>query len=83
MSSMISTLPSTRPTPFAPLGVRRITVDEYERIILAGAINDPESGGRVDCKPGQAVPVVIAGQALGHFEVDAILPSRPAGGNGA
>jgi len=33
MSSTASTMPTTMPSPFAPPGLRRITVDEYERII--------------------------------------------------
>jgi hypothetical protein len=42
MSSITSTIPTTIATPFARPGLRRITVDEYERIIRAGALNEPE-----------------------------------------
>jgi hypothetical protein len=80
MSWITSTMTTTMTTPFAPTGLCRITVDEYERIIRAGALNDPD---RVELKPGQAVLVVIDGQPLGHAAVDAILPSPPAEGNGA
>jgi Uma2 family endonuclease len=48
MSSITSTIPTTMPTPFVPPGRRRITVDEYERIIRAGALNDPERVELVD-----------------------------------
>ena len=36
------------PTAFAPTGLHRITVDEYERIIRAGALNDPDRVELVD-----------------------------------
>jgi Uma2 family endonuclease len=42
MSSITSTIPTTMAAPFTPLGLRRITVDEYERIIRAGALDDPD-----------------------------------------
>ncbi len=42
MSSITSTLPATMAVPFASPGVHRITVDEYERIIRAGALDDPD-----------------------------------------
>jgi Uma2 family endonuclease len=48
MSSITSTIPTTMPTPFAPPGLRRITVDEYERIIRAGALNDPDRVELID-----------------------------------
>ncbi len=37
----MSTLTSTQTMPPAPLSVHRITVDEYERIIAAGALEGP------------------------------------------
>jgi Uma2 family endonuclease len=48
MSSTTSTIPTTTATPFAPPGLRRITVDEYERIIRAGALNEPERVELID-----------------------------------
>ena len=48
MSSITSTIPMARSIPFTPLGLRRITVDEYERIIQAGALNDPERVELID-----------------------------------
>jgi len=48
MSSITSTMSTTMPTPFAPPGLRRITVDEYERIIRAGALNDPDRVELID-----------------------------------
>src|SRR4051812_27040760 len=48
MSSITSTIPMTKSTPFTPPGLRRITVDEYERIIRAGALNDPERVELID-----------------------------------
>ena len=40
--STISTTPTIIPAPFPPPSMHRITVDEYERIILAGALKDPD-----------------------------------------
>jgi Uma2 family endonuclease len=48
MSSIASTIPTTMAVPFASPGVHRITVDEYERIIRAGALNDPDRVELVD-----------------------------------
>jgi Uma2 family endonuclease len=45
--SAIATIPAPA-TPFASPGVRRITVDEYERIIRSGAIRDPDRVELVD-----------------------------------
>ena len=42
MSTVISTTPLTMPAVPIPPRVRRITVDEYERIILSGALKDPD-----------------------------------------
>jgi Uma2 family endonuclease len=47
----MSTITAPR-RPFAPIGVRRITVDEYERIIRAGALKDPD---RVELLDGYLV----------------------------
>jgi len=48
MSSIMSTIPMTKSPPSTPSGVRRITVDEYERIIRAGALNNPERVELID-----------------------------------
>jgi Uma2 family endonuclease len=48
MSSMTSTIPTAMPPRFPPPGRRRITVDEYERIIRAGALNDPDRVELID-----------------------------------
>jgi Uma2 family endonuclease len=50
MSTLAST--PTTPAPFASSAVHRITVDEYERIIAAGALKDP---GRVELIDGYMV----------------------------
>ena len=42
MSSLTSTIPKTRSSAAAPSRLRRITVDEYERMIRAGALDDPK-----------------------------------------
>jgi Uma2 family endonuclease len=44
----MATIAPARPTPPAPPGTRRITVDEYERIIRSGAIRDPDRLELVD-----------------------------------
>ncbi len=58
MSSITSTIPTAMPAPFTPLGVRRITVDEYERIIRAGALDEPDRveliGGYLVDKTGKS-----------------------------
>jgi Uma2 family endonuclease len=46
--SAATTIQPTTPVPFASAGVRRITVDEYEGIILSGAIRDPDRIELVD-----------------------------------
>jgi len=48
MSSITSTNTMTHSAQFAPPGLRRITVDEYERIIRAGALNDPDRVELID-----------------------------------
>jgi Uma2 family endonuclease len=48
MSLMTLTMPATMAVPFASPGVHRITVDEYERIISAGALNDPDRVELID-----------------------------------
>ena len=52
MSTAVTTGPTTMPVPFASPAVHRITVDEYERIIQAGALEDP---GRVEFIDGYMV----------------------------
>jgi hypothetical protein len=52
MSTAVTTEPTTMPVPFASPAVHRITVDEYERIIEAGALEDP---GRVELIDGYMV----------------------------
>lgn len=44
----MATIAPTRPTSPAPPGTRRITVDEYERIVRSGAIRDPDRLELVD-----------------------------------
>jgi Uma2 family endonuclease len=44
----MATIAPARPTPPVPPGTRRITVDEYERIIRSGAIRDPDRLELVD-----------------------------------
>jgi Uma2 family endonuclease len=44
----MATIAPTRPTSPAPPGTRRITVDEYERIIRSGAIRDPDRVELID-----------------------------------
>jgi Uma2 family endonuclease len=46
--STITTTPAMIPVPFPSPAKRRITVDEYERIILAGALKDPDGVELVD-----------------------------------
>ncbi len=48
MSSIMSTIPATVSTPPGPPGMHRITVNEYERIIRARALNDPERVELID-----------------------------------
>jgi hypothetical protein len=47
MSLITSTLPATTLPPALP-GVHRITVEEYERIIMAGALDDLDSVELID-----------------------------------
>ena len=78
MSSITSTIPTTMPTPFAPPGLRRITVDEYERIIRAGALNDPD---RVELIDGYLVDKMGKSAEHGYATkkiikaVEALLPA--------
>ena len=44
----MSTATATRPTVSSPPPIRRITVDEYERIIEAGALEDPSRVELID-----------------------------------
>jgi Uma2 family endonuclease len=44
----MATIATTRPASPAPPGTRRITVDEYERIIRSGAIRDPDRVELID-----------------------------------
>jgi Uma2 family endonuclease len=48
MSSLTSTYPMTGSSAPAPSGLYRITVDEYERIIQAGALDDPDRVELID-----------------------------------
>ena len=50
--STITTTPTMIPDPFPSRSVHRFTVDEYERIILAGALKDPD---RVELLNGYVV----------------------------
>ena len=50
--STITSTPAMMPSPFGSPPVHRITVDEYERIIAAGALEDP---GRVELIDGYLV----------------------------
>src|ERR1700679_1187469 len=52
MKLTMSTRTSTPTMPSAPTSVHRITVDEYERIIAAGALDDPP---RVELIDGELV----------------------------
>ena len=44
----MSTATATRPTVSSPPPIRRITVDEYERIIAAGALEEPSRVELID-----------------------------------
>jgi Uma2 family endonuclease len=48
MSTITPTMPVMTPAVPSPLRPRRITVDEYERIILSGALKDPDGVELVD-----------------------------------
>ena len=48
MSTITSTRPTTMPAPVASPPLRRITVDEYERIIEAGVLEDPGKVESID-----------------------------------
>ncbi|MGO9464542.1 MAG: Uma2 family endonuclease [Isosphaeraceae bacterium] len=50
--STLTTTPTMIPDPFPSRSVHRFTVDEYERIILAGALKDPD---RVELLNGYVV----------------------------
>ncbi len=58
----------TTPAPLASSVVHRITVDEYERIIAAGAKL------RKVYVSGQQVPLTIGGRRLSPIAVDDLLP---------
>jgi hypothetical protein len=61
-----------RTTVIGPhLDVYRMSVDEYERLVAAGALDDPRCQ---DSKPGQDVPVVIDGNEVGRIAVGDMLP---------
>jgi Uma2 family endonuclease len=47
-SSTTPTIATAVPTSLVPTGLHRITVDEYERIIRSGALNDPDRVELVD-----------------------------------
>ena len=49
MSSVIPTQPMVSPPPtLAPLTSLRLTVDEYDRIITSGSLNDPKRVELID-----------------------------------
>jgi Uma2 family endonuclease len=78
MSSTVATTPVTM-TPLVPLGLRRITVDEYERIIRAGALNDPE---RVELIGGCLVEKMAKSAEHGYATkrlIKTLEPLLPAG----
>jgi hypothetical protein len=86
--STITSTPAMMPSPFGSPPVHRITVDEYERIIRAGALEDPGKVELIDgylvdkmgknpehsYVSGQQIPVTIDGHQLHPIAVDDILP---------
>jgi Uma2 family endonuclease len=79
MSSITSTVATTNSIPFVPPGLYRITVDEYERIIRAGALNNPD---RVELIDGYLVDKMAKSAEHGYATkklVKALEPLLPAG----
>ncbi len=76
--STITSAPPAMLTPFASPTVHRITVDEYERIIAAGALRDP---GRVELIDGYMVDKMGKSAEHGYATkkllraVDGLLPA--------
>lgn len=67
---------TTSRRPFGLPGMRRITVDEYERIIASGSIDDPEEIELIDgymVRRRERAPV-CAGRA-GNSERPSVVPS--------
>ena len=48
MSTVTPTQPLVSPPPPFPFTPRRITVDEYDRIIASGSLNDPKKVELID-----------------------------------
>ncbi len=70
MSTSIPTHPLVSPSPtLAPLTPRRITVDEYERIIASGSLNEPK---RVELIDGYMV-TKMAKSAEHGFSIKEVL----------
>jgi Uma2 family endonuclease len=79
MSSTTSTIATAIPRRFPPPGRRRITVDEYERIIRAGVLNDPD---RVELVDGYLVDKMGKSAEHGYSTkriIRALEPLLPAG----
>ncbi len=77
--STITSPPTTMPFPFASPPVHRITVDEYERIIRAGALENP---GRIELIDGYLVDKMAKnpGHSYSATSAHEILTARlPAG----
>jgi Uma2 family endonuclease len=78
MSSLTSTIPKTRSSAAAPSRLRRITVDEYERMIRAGALDDPK---RVELIGGYLVQKMAKSAEHGYATkklikaLEALLPA--------
>jgi Uma2 family endonuclease len=74
MSTITPTMPVMDPSVPAPPRPRRITVDEYERIILSGALKDPD---RVELVDGYLVDKMAKSPQHGYSTrkaVDALAP---------
>ena len=76
--STITSSPPAMPTPFGSPSVHRVAVDEYERIIAAGALKDP---GRVELIDGYMVDKMGKSAELGYTTkkllraMDGLLPA--------
>jgi Uma2 family endonuclease len=74
MSTVTSTTPLIMPSGPVPPRVRRITVDEYERIILSGALKNPE---RIELVNGYMVDKMAKSPQRGYSTrkvLDALAP---------
>jgi Uma2 family endonuclease len=79
MSSIASNIPVRTLVPFASPGVHRTTVDEYERIIRTGALNEPD---RVELIDGYMVDKMGKSPEHGYVTkklIRALEPRLPAG----